>query len=152
MADKLEGEERTEALSGLEGWSEVEGRDAKGTGHVSRSIPPAEGSWHVGDPPDPRAVAAAAARGIDLSDLRARRVSPGDFTEFDLLLAMDDANHAALLSGAPHECADKVRMFLGDAPELGREVPDPYYGGGQGFEDVLDLVEAGSKALLARLV
>jgi len=111
------------------------------------------GSWHVGDPPDPRAQAAAAARGIDLSELRARQVCQRDFTEFDLILAMDAANHAALLAIAPHDSTSKVRLFLSDAPDLGRaEVPDPYYGGDQGFEDVLDLVEAGSRALLARLI
>jgi protein-tyrosine phosphatase len=111
------------------------------------------GSWHIGNPPDPRAVAAAAARGIDLSNLRARQVCQKDFSEFDLILAMDADNHAALLDLAPHGSADKVRLFLDDVPDLSHnEVPDPYYGGDQGFEEVLDLVEAGSKALLARLV
>lgn len=109
------------------------------------------GAWHVGDPPDPRAQAAAASRGIDISDMLARQVCERDFTDFDLLLAMDAENRAVLLERAPHGCADKVRLFLDDAPELGREVPDPYYGGKQGFEEVLDLVEAGSRALLARL-
>jgi len=110
------------------------------------------GAWHIGNPPDPRAIAAAARRGIDLSGQRARQVRARDFSDFDLLLAMDMDNQAELLSLAPGEHRGKVRLFLDDAPQLGSsEVPDPYYGGEHGFEEVLDLVEAGSRALLARL-
>ncbi len=110
------------------------------------------GAWHIGDPPDPRAVAAAARRGIDLSAQRARQLRAGDFGAFDLLLAMDKDNRSELLIRAPGEHSGKVRLFLDGAPELGVcEVPDPYYGGGNGFEEVLDLAEAGGRALLARL-
>ena len=110
------------------------------------------GSWHIGNPPDPRGVAAAAARGIDISGQRARQISARDFTDFDLLLAMDAENMSSLRTLAPEQHAGKARLFLADAPELGvTEVPDPYYGGNDGFEEVLDLVEAGSRALLARL-
>ena len=110
------------------------------------------GAWHIGDPPDPRAIAAAAGRGIDVSGQRARQVCARDFSHFDVLLAMDRDNQSRLLSLAPGEHAGKIRLFLDDAPELGvREVPDPYYGGENGFDEVLDLVEAGSRALLARL-
>jgi len=110
------------------------------------------GSWHVGNPPDPRSVAAAAARGVDLSDLRARQVSQQDFKMFDLILAMDAANHATLLALAPQQYAEKIQFFLDDTPDSRqREVPDPYYGGEDGFEELLDLVEEGSRALLARL-
>ncbi|MFQ5626814.1 MAG: low molecular weight protein-tyrosine-phosphatase [Methyloligellaceae bacterium] len=110
------------------------------------------GTWHIGNPPDPRAVAAAARRGIDLSGQRARQVRARDFYNFDLLLAMDMDNRSQLLSLAPEEHEHKVRLFLDDAPQQGpREVPDPYYGGAHGFDEVLDLVEAGSRALLARL-
>ena len=110
------------------------------------------GAWHIGDPPDPRAVAAAARRGIDLSAQRARQLRAGDFDAFDLLLAMDRDNRSELLIRAPAAHSGKVRLFLDGAPELGlREVPDPYYGGRYGFEEVLDLVEAGAHALLARL-
>jgi len=112
----------------------------------------ATGSWHEGNPPDPRAVAAAAARGIDLSDLRARQVCQQDFVKFDLILAMDAANHATLMALAPQHTAEKIQLFLDDTPDNPqREVPDPYYGGEDGFEDLLDLVEEGSRALLARL-
>ena len=110
------------------------------------------GSWHVGNPPDPRSVVAAAARGIDLSNLRARQVCKRDFMTFDLILAMDAANHATLLALAPQDYAEKIQLFLNNTPDGGkREVPDPYYGGEVGFEDILDLVEEGSRALLARL-
>lgn len=110
------------------------------------------GSWHIGDPPDPRAVAAAARRGIDLSAQRARQLRAGDFDAFDLLLAMDRDNRSEMLMCAPAEHSGKVALFLDGVPEPGvDEVPDPYYGGNNGFEEVLDLVEAGAHALLARL-
>lgn len=110
-------------------------------------------SWHVGNPPDPRGQVAAAARGIDISALRGRKVSQQDFTDFDLLLAMDASNHSTLVDLAPEGSAHKVRLFLDDVPKLElSEVPDPFYGGDEGFEQVLDLLEVGSKALLDKLV
>ena len=110
------------------------------------------GPWHVGNAPDPRAVAAAAQRGIDLSGQRAREVRLQDFEEFDLILAMDSSNHENLLRLAPKEHSHKVRLFLDHLPDReAREVPDPYYGGGDGFEAVLDLIEDGSRELMARL-
>ena len=127
---------------------------AKQAGHGERFIVDSAGTgaWHIGNPPDPRAQTAAAARGIDVSAQRARRVRREDFSQFDLLLAMDAANRAALLALSPEKCTHKVRLFLDDLPKPGgREVPDPYYGGAEGFEQVLDLIEAGSRALLARL-
>lgn len=110
------------------------------------------GGWHVGDQPDPRARAAALRRGIDISGQRARQICVEDFTEFDLLLAMDMDNQSELRLLAPEGTASKISLFLEAATGLGiSEVPDPYYGGSQGFEEVLDLAEAGSRALLARL-
>lgn len=110
------------------------------------------GAWHEGHPPDARAQAAALARGIDLSGQRGRQVAVRDFRAFDMILAMDRTNLAALLDLAPPGHASKVRLFLGDAYDpIQREVPDPYYGGDEGFEEVLDLVEAGARALLAQL-
>lgn len=109
-------------------------------------------AYHVGSAPDERAVAAARQRGIDMTALRARVVVPEDFEHFDLLLAMDAQNLRHLRCMAPARCRDRIRLFLEFAPELGRrEVPDPYYGGATGFEDVLDLVEAASRGLLAAL-
>jgi protein-tyrosine phosphatase len=106
-------------------------------------------AYHIGDPPDPRARRAAETRGVDLSRKRARRVIVEDFARFDLVLAMDELNRATLLELCPPEYRDRVRLFLEFAPQLGRvDVPDPYYGGNNGFEYVLDLVEEASLGLL----
>lgn len=108
--------------------------------------------YHVGDPPDRRAQAAAARRGYDLSTVRARIVEPGDYERFDLVLAMDRENLAVLKRRSPKGARAQIRLFLEYAPQLGVvEVPDPYYGGGNGFEEVLDLVEAASRGLLQQL-
>jgi protein-tyrosine phosphatase len=105
--------------------------------------------YHVGEPPDERSQAAALRRAVDLSAQRARRVRRADFEEFDLILAMDRSHHRALRALAPPETAARVRLFLDYAPELGvKDVPDPYYGGPDGFEDVLDLIETAAAALL----
>ena len=109
-------------------------------------------AWHIGRPPDARSVSVAARRGIDLTTQRARQVTQEDFARFDLILAMDMANHQALLEIAPDELVHKVQMFLRNSTgDTAGEVPDPYYGGDDGFEQVLDLVEDGSRTLLARL-
>ena len=101
------------------------------------------GAWHIGEMPDERAMAAAAMRGIDISDQRARKVRQEDFEYYDLLLVMDQENHMNLIRMAPPEQRYKVKLFLEYAPDQpDREVPDPYYGGPQGFDYVLDLVEA----------
>lgn len=108
--------------------------------------------YHVGQPPDNRAAAAALRRSVDIRPQRARRVAVADFDRFDLILAMDHGHLSDLLALCPAGRTDRVRMFLSFAPELGvRDVPDPYYGGPEGFEEVLDLVEAGSRGLLQHL-
>jgi protein-tyrosine phosphatase len=109
-------------------------------------------AYHIGSAPDTRAIAAAQRRGIDMSPLRARVVEPADFERFDLLLAMDEQNYRHLLGMAPPHQRDRVRLLLDFAPESGRrDVPDPYYGGATGFEDVLDLIEEAARGLLAAL-
>ena len=108
--------------------------------------------YHVGDPPDPRAVAAARRRGIDLTPLRARQLVAADFERFDYVLVMDEVNRRDALRVVPPQPRAQLRLFLEFAPELGeREVPDPYYGGEPGFERVLDLVEAAARGLLEEL-
>ena len=108
--------------------------------------------YHVGDAPDERSIAAARRRGIDMSELRARVVEVADFERFDLLLAMDESVYGGLKRVAPQGSTEKIRLFLDFAPQLGRrDVPDPYYGGTTGFEEVLDLVEEGARGLLAAL-
>ncbi|KAF0114404.1 MAG: protein-tyrosine phosphatase [Rhodospirillaceae bacterium] len=108
--------------------------------------------WHVGDGPDARAVAAARRRGIDISVLRARQVERADFSRFDLILAMDRGHLSALTRSCPRGSVDRLRLFLSFAPESGDgDIPDPYYGGPEGFERVLDMIEAGTKGLLAHI-
>jgi protein-tyrosine phosphatase len=105
--------------------------------------------YHEGDPPDRRAIVAAARRGIDIRNLRARMVEQPDFERFDLLVAMDRLNREVLLDRSPQQYRDRVRLFLEFAPAIDEEdVPDPYYGGPVGFERVLDLAEEASKGLL----
>jgi protein-tyrosine phosphatase len=109
-------------------------------------------AYHVGSPPDSRTCQAALRRGYDMSALRARVVHPGDFIRFDLILAMDQQNLHALRAIAPAAVRDRIRLFLDFAPDaLSTEVPDPYYGGANGFEEVLDLVEAAARGLLRHL-
>lgn len=109
-------------------------------------------AYHVGNPPDPRAQQTARRRGIDLSTQRARQALREDFHIFDYVLAMDRDNHALLAGLCPEGQEHKLRLFLEFAPQLGeREVPDPYYGGAEGFERVFDMVEAAAQGLLAEI-
>jgi protein-tyrosine phosphatase len=111
------------------------------------------GDWHVGQPPDERAILHARRRGYDLSCLRARQVSREDFVRFDWILAMDLRNLRDLRALSPADYSGHLGLFLDLVPELGvREVPDPYFGGAEGFEKVLELTERASAALLARIV
>ncbi len=108
--------------------------------------------YHVGDPPDLRSQSAARARGVELSDLRARAVHAEDFHRFDYVLAMDESNYQHLSALCPPERRDRLRLLLDFAPATPqREVPDPYYGGSHGFEHVLDLVEAAARGLLQQV-
>jgi protein-tyrosine phosphatase len=108
--------------------------------------------FHVGEPPDRRTVAAARRRGYDLAGLRARQVQREDFNRFDYVLAMDRANLAALERLRPTDSSARLALFLEFAPEAVPEVPDPYYGGVEDFERVLDLCESGARGLLDSLV
>ena len=94
----------------------------------------------------------AMARGIELSHLRARRVTSDDFTTFDYVLAMDSDNYAILSELCPEGMEHKLQLFMDYAPHLEfREVPDPYYGGAKGFERVLDMVEEAAKGLVTAI-
>ncbi|MBT8092449.1 MAG: low molecular weight phosphotyrosine protein phosphatase [Gammaproteobacteria bacterium] len=108
-------------------------------------------AYHVGEPPDRRAAAAAERRGVALEGIRARRVSDDDFERFHLIIAMDEDNLSRLRDQAPAEHHGKLRLFLEYSSSGEREVPDPYYGGAAGFERVLDLVEDASRGLLKTL-
>ncbi len=123
------------AQRGLQGRIEV---DSCGTG-----------DWHIGGSPDPRAAAEAKGRGYDLDHLRARQVVPQDFEHFDYILAMDRQNLADLHAMSPQDYAGCLDLFLNYASDTDlMEVPDPYYGGDQGFALVLDLIESASEGLL----
>jgi protein-tyrosine phosphatase len=125
------------AAAGLDDFIEV---DSAGTS-----------DWHQGDPPYARSIRAAAERRYDLSPLRARQVRPEDFHEFDYILAMDRQNLSRLQDLCPGGCRAQVQLFLESGAAGHEEVPDPYSGGREGFELVLDLVEAGGAAFLDAL-
>ncbi|WP_353190029.1 low molecular weight protein-tyrosine-phosphatase [Pandoraea pnomenusa] len=109
-------------------------------------------SYHIGHAPDDRTQAAAERRGYDLSALRARRVAADDFERFEWIVAMDNANVSELLARCPAEYRHKIVRLMDFATRHdATEVPDPYYGGAQGFETVLDYIEDGLDGLLARL-
>jgi protein-tyrosine phosphatase len=108
--------------------------------------------YHLGEPPDARAIASALRRGYDIQKLRARQVEAKDFLRFQWILAMDHNNLHRLIEMRPKEHEGHVGLLLDLAPHLGvREVPDPYYGGPDGFERMLDLIEPASAALFARV-
>lgn len=110
--------------------------------------------YHVGEPPDRRAIAAAQRRGIDLSALRARTVTARDFADFDVIVAMDESNARELRAraGTAPKTGAQIRLMMDYVPDSRqREVPDPYYGGPEGFEEVLDLLEMAAAGLLAEL-
>lgn len=109
--------------------------------------------YHEGSPPDPRAIAHAKQRGVDIDMLRAREVSPSDFERFDYVIAMDDDNRRHLRAMCPTRLQNKIELLLeygGEEDEY--EVPDPYHGKPQDFEIALDLIEAGCEGLHEYLV
>jgi protein-tyrosine phosphatase len=110
-------------------------------------------AYHVGEPPDQRAQKTALARGCDLGRQKARRARKEDFQRFDYILAMDQDNYQNLQAIAPPDMEEKLALFLDFAPGLGiREVPDPYYGGKDGFERVFDMVEEAAQGLLEHIL
>ncbi len=132
----------------------VFGRKVEALGLQSRLLVDSAGTggWHVGEPPDLRSQRHAARRGYDLSPLRARQVAADDFRRFDFILAMDRDNLAELERMRPRGHAGELDLFLRyGSGSRGLEVPDPYYGGEQGFEEVLDLIEEAADGLLAHL-
>ncbi|MFK7977975.1 MAG: low molecular weight protein-tyrosine-phosphatase [Halioglobus sp.] len=107
--------------------------------------------WHTGKAPDPRAIAEASTRGYDLSELKARQAMTADFDRFDYVIAMDESNLQGLQQLCPEEYSGHLGLMLEFAPQQNLvEVPDPYYGGDEGFAEVLDLLEQACDGLLAR--
>ena len=107
------------------------------------------GDYHIGKAPDSRAQEAGRLRGYDLSQLRARQLDASDFRRFDYLLAMDEANYEHMMDRADAEYRDRVHLMLSPLGP-GREVPDPYFGGDEGFDEVLDLIEQASEHWIER--
>ncbi|ANJ66947.1 phosphotyrosine protein phosphatase [Halothiobacillus diazotrophicus] len=109
-------------------------------------------AYHIGNPPDTRSTAVALRRGYEMDVLRARQVTRSDIETFDYVLAMDRDNAAILRQLAPEGLKEKPQLFMRFAADYGiAEVPDPYYGGAQGFEQVLDMVEQASAGLLTEI-
>lgn len=108
--------------------------------------------YHVGDAPDPRSVRAAARRGYNIGELRARKLTGEDFERFDFVVALDDEHMRLMRRSCPSELQHKLHEMMRFAPQAGhREVPDPYYGPADGFELVLDLLEDAVEGLLKEL-
>ncbi|MBV1932105.1 MAG: low molecular weight phosphotyrosine protein phosphatase [Porticoccaceae bacterium] len=140
-----------EAMVKAEGLSDLISVDSAGTG-----------DWHLGCGPDERAIRAAQSRGYGLQHLRARQVCAEDFAQFDYILAMDLANLSSLQGMVPAHFAGQLSLFL-DYSDLSRsseanptearptEVPDPYSGGMDGFEQVLEMIEAASQGLICAI-
>jgi protein-tyrosine phosphatase len=108
--------------------------------------------WHIGSPPDDRATYHASKRGYDLTKYQGRQVKFEDFYDFDLILAMDESNYEDLIDIAPHDLKDKVHLMLDYGTSGKKSVPDPYYGGDKGFEEVLDLLEESCKNLFEEIL
>jgi protein-tyrosine phosphatase len=125
----------------------------QGAGLADRVLVDSAGThdYHIGDPPDRRSIVTARRYGVDLSGLRARQVAARDFTRFNLVLAMDDGHYRQLQGLCPPEHRNRLKLYLSYAPQFGRDVPDPYYGGADGFEDVWRMCEAVTEALLTEI-
>ncbi len=108
--------------------------------------------YHIGDEPDARTWLAAGRRGYDMTGLKGRQVGPGDFEVFHYVLAMDTYNLKLLKRLCPPEHGHKLELFMAYSARFeASEVPDPYYGGDEGFEQVLDMVEDAARGLLAHI-
>ena len=123
-----------------------------GLGNIVSADSAGTGPWHVDEPPDKRGQATAARHGINIGHQRARQIAADDFTAFDYVLAMDSDNLQTLLRAAPREHQDRVTLLLNfGSADKGGDVPDPYYGGPKGFEDVFVLVHGAVHGLLRHI-
>jgi len=126
--------------------AEVERRGLGSRFHIDSA---GTGSWHVGEPPDGRSVAVARTHGVDISGLRARQLAPMDYERFDWIVAMDGDNLRAAQTRRPEGASTRVVRFMDYVPGgHGGDVPDPYYGGPKGFQQVYDLLASGAGVLL----
>ena len=109
------------------------------------------GNWHQGDAPDPRSMETGRKHGIDISAQRARQITPEDFDRFDMIFAMDRSNEATMRARAPSSHHERIHLFLDHTLGSRADVPDPYHGGADGFEDVYQLLRQGCTELVSRL-
>ncbi len=109
------------------------------------------GAWHEGDMPDPRSIEVAARHGIDLTGQRARKIQPADFTSFTHIFGMDRSNVANIRRAAPAGATSEIHLFLDFAAGHVIDIPDPYYGGPDGFDNVYRTIRAASESLVAKL-
>ena len=124
----------------------------RGLEHSIRTDSAGTSGWHIDVPPDSRARAEARRRGINIDDLRSRKVEAADFDRFDYVIAMDEANIADLEELCPAQLRGRLHLFTDFAPKgTPAGVPDPYYGGEDGFKQVFDLITRCSEGLLARI-
>ena len=124
--------------------------DAAGQGDEFHVDSAGTGGWHIGDPPDRRAIAVAASHGVDIARLRGRKVSEADFARFDVIVAMDKANLATLEALAPAGARDRIHLFAMLAEGVMADVPDPYYGDERDFEAVYGQIYRGCSSIAAR--
>lgn len=108
------------------------------------------GNWHIGEPPDKRAIKAGAQYGYDLSPLRARQISTEDFYQFDLILAMDKQNLSDLQPLKPVDSQANIELFLNYSKRPEQEVPDPYYGDAEGFTQMFELIIEACEHIIAK--
>jgi len=124
--------------------------EAAGLGQVLEVDSCGTGDWHVGDPPDPRAIRSAAAHGVDISGLRARQLDDADYRDFDVLLCADASTLRIVRERQPADATGDIALLLDWAGQGGGDVPDPYTGDAAGFESVWQLVDAAAAAVVAR--
>jgi len=125
---------------------------AKKAGHDFKVSSSGTGAWHEGEPPDARSIKAGMKRGYDLNGQISRKITQKDFLEYDYILAMDKSNYQDLIVMCPEYLVPKIRLFLDFSEDsVVDEVPDPYYGGKDGFNEVIDLIEQASEGLILSL-
>lgn len=123
----------------------------RGLSHLVETDSAGTGGWHHGEAPDPRSVAVGRDNGIDISGLRARKLRPSDFNDFDMIFAMDRSNLRDIVRIAPHDSSADIHLFMDFVSGEQRDVPDPYYGDRRDFENVYRMLESGCDRLLSVL-
>lgn len=124
----------------------------RGVSHLIETASAGTGGWHQGDPPDRRSIAVARRYGIDISAQRARQLTEGDFDSFDLIFAMDRSNLRDIVRRAPHNSSADIHLFMDFVSGASRDVPDPYYGDADDFENVYAMLDEGCRNLLDILI